>query len=173
VERLKSEPVPENELAKVKNAVLANSFRRLQNPFFLMVQILFYEGWGDPGYLNTSAAKTLAVTAEDVQRVAKEYLTVENRTVASYARKAGTVAEEVPPELADLPDPVKKGVLAQLKQIRASEDPAALEQALAMFAGQKEQVPPEIQPAMEVLEKAARERLDALRAAAPKKEGSK
>ena len=96
-ERLQNEPVPADELAKVKNAVLANSFRRLQNPFFLLVQLLFYEGWGDPYYLNTSAQRTLAVTAEDVQRVAKRYFTKENRTVATYNRKAGTAAEPEPP----------------------------------------------------------------------------
>ena len=50
---------------------------------------------------------------------------------------------------------------------------AWLEQALAMIGQQKEQVPEEIKPAMELLEKAARERLDQLKADAPKKEGAK
>jgi predicted Zn-dependent peptidase len=171
VERLQNEAVPAGELTKVKNAVLANSFRRLQNPFFLLVQLLFYEGWGDVNYLNTSAAKTFAVTAEDVQRVAKRYLTRENRTVATYARKAGAAAEETPPELAALPEQLRSSVLAQLRQIRAIDDPARLEQALAGIAEQKEQVPPEIRPALELMEKAARERLAEL--AAAKKEEAK
>jgi predicted Zn-dependent peptidase len=172
-ERLQREPIPADELAKVKNAVLANSFRRLQNPFFLLVQLLFYEGWGDPYYLNTSAQRTLAVTAEDVQRVAKEYFTKENRTVATYARKAGTAAEPEPPELAEIPGPMKAQVIAQARQIRAAEDPAMLEQAIAALAAQKEQVPPEVKPALDYLEKTARERLEELKAGGVKKEESK
>ncbi|MEZ5314139.1 MAG: pitrilysin family protein [Thermoanaerobaculia bacterium] len=170
VERLQNEPVPAAELQKVKNSVLADSFRRLQSPFFLLVQILFYEGWGDSGYLNTSAEKTLAVTAEDVQRVAKEYFTRDGRTVATYARKAGSVAEEVPPELAGLPDQVRNGVMAQLRQIRTVEDPAQLEQLLGMVEQQMDAVPPEMKGAIDLLGKAARARLDELSAAAGKEE---
>ena len=173
VERLKSEPVPAEELQKVKNSVLADSFRRLQSPFFLLVQILFYEGWGDAEYLNTSAEKTLAVTAEDVQRVAREYLTRDGRTVATYARKAGSVVETVPPELADLPDPVKNGILAQMKQIRAITDPAQLEQILTNIGEQKGAVPPEMKGAMELLETVTAETLDKVKAGAAAKEESK
>jgi predicted Zn-dependent peptidase len=173
LERLKSEPVPAEELQKVKNAVLADSFRRLQSPFFLLVQLLFYEGWGDPNYLNTSAANTLAVTAEDVQRVARKYFTRETRTVATYQRKAGSVAEEVPAELAGLPEPMKNAILAQLKQLRAMEDAAQLEQALAMAEQQRGAVPPEMRPVIELMERTARERLEQLRAEAGTKEDSK
>jgi predicted Zn-dependent peptidase len=171
LERLQNEPVPAEELQKVKNAVLADSFRRLQSPFFLLVQLLFYEGWGDSDYLNTSAQKTLAVTAEDVQRVAKKYFTREGRTVATYQRKAGSVAEEVPAELAGMPEPMKSGVMAQLKQIRAVEDAAQLEQMLAAVAQQKEQVPAEMKPVVELMERTARERLEQLKSGAAKEEG--
>ena len=70
------------------------------------------------------------MTAEDVQRVAKQYFTAENRTVASYNRKAGTAAEEIPAELAALPPQVQQQVMAQIRQIRQIEDPAMLEQML-------------------------------------------
>ena len=173
LERLQNEPVPADELQKVKNAVLADSFRRLQTPFFLLVQLLFYEGWGDPNYLNTSAANTLAVTADDVQRVAKKYFTRETRTVATYQRKSGSVAEEIPAELAGMPAPMQSAVMAQLKQLRAIEDAAQLEQALAMAEQQKAGVPPEMLPVIELMERTARERLEELKAAAAKKEGSK
>ncbi len=92
LERLKSERVPDAELQKVKNQVVAGSFRNLQSPFSLLVQLLFYEGWGDWRYLNTWSEKTLAVTADDIQRVAARYFTRENRTVASYERKVGGAA---------------------------------------------------------------------------------
>ena len=167
--RLETESVPADELRKVKNQVVAGSFRNLQNPFFLLVQLLFYEGWGDWTYLNTWAERTTAVTAEDVQRVAQKYFTRENRTVATYLRKAGSVEESVPPELAGLPADVRQGVMARLAQIRAFEEPAPLEQMLAGMAEQKAAVPPELVPAIELLERAARERLAEL--AAAKEEG--
>jgi predicted Zn-dependent peptidase len=164
--KLRDEPVPAEELQKVKNQVVAGSFRNLQNPFFLLVQLLFYEGWGDWTYLNTWSERTTAVTAEDVRRVATKYFTPENRTVATYVRKAGAAAEPEPPELAGLPPEVRRGVTAQLGQIRAATDPAALEQLLAGLAAQRGAVPPEILPALDLLERAARERLAELQAAA-------
>ena len=109
LERLANEPVPPEELQKVKNQTMAASFRNLQSPFFLLVQLLFYDGFGNWRYLNTWSERTLAVTAEDVQRVAKRYFTKENRTVATYLRKAGTASESVPPELAGGPRPLLPG----------------------------------------------------------------
>lgn len=166
LERLATEPVPADELQKVKNQVVAGSFRNLQNPFFLLVQLLFYEGWGDWTYINTWADKTLAVTAEDVQRVAAKYFTKENRTVATYLRKAGTAAEPLPAELAGLPPQAQQAISAQLKQIRASADPAELEQVLAAVAQQKGAAPPQFAPAIALIERTAQERLAELRAGA-------
>jgi len=171
IERLRDEPVPAEELQKVKNRVLADSFRRLQSPFYLLLQLLWYDGQGDWRYLNESAGRTLAVEAADVQRVVARYLTRENQTVATYLRKAGSAAEPVPPELAGLPDAVQKGVQAQLKQVRAAEDPAQLEQLLSTLEQQKGAVPAEMRPALDLMEAAARERLETLRAAA--EEGTK
>ena len=64
--------VAARELQKVKNQSLANSFRRLQSNFYLLLQLLFYDVLGDWEYLNTSPAKIQAVTADDLLRVAKE-----------------------------------------------------------------------------------------------------
>jgi len=166
LERLKSEPVPAEELQKVKNQIAADAFRRLENPFFQLIQLLFYDGWGDWNYINTWADKTLAVSPEDVQRVAEKYFTKENRTVATYLRKAGTAAEPVPEELADLPPQLQQQVMAQIRQVRQVEDAAQLEQMLGQMAAQKAQVPPEFQKVLEILEREARARLDVLQAAA-------
>jgi len=163
LERLQREPVPDAELQKVKNQVVAGSFRNLQNPFFLLLQLLFYEGWGDWSYLNTWAERTLAVTAEDVQRVASRYFTLENRTVATYRRKAGSRAEPVPEELAALPAAAQQGILAQLREIRTTASAADLEQLLASLAEQKAAVPPEFAPALELMGRAAAARLAELR----------
>ncbi len=45
---------------------------------------------GDWRAINESGAKYQAVTAADVQRVVKAYLTKENRAVATYTRKVET-----------------------------------------------------------------------------------
>ena len=53
-----------------------------------MIQLLEYDGLGDWRFLDTYAEEVDAVTAEDVQRLAREYLTRENRTVGVFLRKA-------------------------------------------------------------------------------------
>jgi predicted Zn-dependent peptidase len=46
---------------------------------------LFYD---NPGLINTRAEQIAAVTAADVQRVARQYLTPQNRTVVVTMPKA-------------------------------------------------------------------------------------
>ena len=104
IEKLQKEEVPAEELQKVKNAYKANAYRRLASPFFVMVQLLAYEGLGDWRYINTSAETADAVTAADLQRVAQKYLTRENRTVGVFLRKEGGAAAAEDPELAALPE---------------------------------------------------------------------
>jgi predicted Zn-dependent peptidase len=163
LERLQSEPVPDLELQKVKNQIAADAFRRLESPFFLMLQLLWYEGTGDWTYLNDWAEKTLAVTAADVQRVAREYFAPENRAVGLYHRKAGTAAEELPPEVAALPAEAQVRVKAQISQLRGVEDPAQMEQIVATLEGQRGEVPEPMRAAFEVVLKVAQERLAELR----------
>ena len=109
--------------------------------------------------MNEWADATLAVTEEDIKRVARQYLVPTNRAVAHYTRKAGTSAEPVPAELADLPEAVQRQILAQIRQIRESTDRVALEGALEQFAAMRSQAPPPMQGAMEYVEQAIRERL--------------
>ncbi|MEJ2083246.1 MAG: pitrilysin family protein [Acidobacteriota bacterium] len=111
LERLKTEPVQDHELQKLKNNELADSFRRLQSNFYLLIQLVFYDSDGDWHYINDSSPKLLAVTAADIQRVADQYLTAENRSVAWYERKKGTQADE-DPELAALPAQMKPMIKA-------------------------------------------------------------
>lgn len=90
LERLKVERVPERELQKVKNQVVAASLRNLENPFFLTLQLLFYEGIGSWRHLEEWPERTLKVAAEDIERVAVRYFTRENRTIARYERRQGS-----------------------------------------------------------------------------------
>jgi predicted Zn-dependent peptidase len=164
LQRLQDEPVGAEELQKVKNQIAADAFRRLESPFFLMLQLLFYDGLGDWSYLNDWAERTLAVTAADVQRVAGQYFAAENRAVGLYNRKAGTAAEQLPPEIAALPAEMQQMVQGQLRQLRQVADVAQMEGIVAQIEAQRGQVPAEMSAAFEVILKAAQERLAELRA---------
>ena len=94
VEKLKREPVPAEELQKVKNNFAAAEYRRLSANFPILVQLLVNDGDGDWREVNEAGPKIQAVTAADVQRVANQYFTRENRAVAIYTRKAGEAKEE-------------------------------------------------------------------------------
>ena len=163
IERLGTEPVGERELQKVKNQELADSFRRLQSNFFLLLQLIIYDSNGDWRFLNDAPAKLQAVTAADIQRVARQTFTAERKSVATYIRKAGGTAED--PELAALPAQVKAMVKQQLAQIEQISDPAQLEQVLGQLRQMQGQVPPQMKPAIDLMLKRAEQKLDALRAA--------
>ncbi|MBL0922602.1 MAG: insulinase family protein, partial [Phycisphaerales bacterium] len=163
LEDLQNNPVSERELQKVKNRVAADSYRRLQSNFFLLVQLGLYEALGGWEYINEAPARLQAVTAEDIQRVAKQYFAPTNRAVALYNRKAGAPTED--PELAALDPQMKAMVKQALSQLSAVEDPAELEQAIAQMEGQAAQVPPQFKPAFDIILRKARERLSTLQPA--------
>jgi predicted Zn-dependent peptidase len=166
LERLQREPVPAEELQKVKNQIAADAFRRLESPFFLLLQLIFYEGMGDWQYLNFWADRTQEVVAEDVQRVARQYLTPENRTVGLYFRQEGAAAaEELPAELAELPPEMRSMVAAQIRQLRQVEDSAQLGAIVAQLEQQRNDAPEPMQPIFDLLARVAQERLRELAAA--------
>ncbi len=167
IELLKDEPVPERELQKVKNQSLADSYRRLQSNFFLLLQLLLYDVWDDWQFLNDSPAKIQAVTAGDVQRVANTYLTDTDRNTLWYYRTEGTDED---PDLAALSGQAKAMAKSALAQINQIDDPAELEQGLQQMQAMKGQAPPEFQPAIDLMIKKAIERLEMLQAAAGEEE---
>jgi len=167
IEILKTQPVPERELQKVKNQSLANSYRRLQSNFYLLLQLLLYDVWDDWQFLNDSPAKIQAVTAEDVQRVANTYLTDTDRNTMWYFRTEGTDED---PELAALSGQGKAMAKSALAQINQVTDAAELEQGLAQMKAMKAQAPPEFQSAIDLIIKRATERLEMLQAAAGEEE---
>jgi len=158
--KLAGEPAGEHELQKVKNQELANSFRRLQSNFFLMLQLLLYDSTDTWHFLNDAPAKVQAVTAADIQRVAREYFTPENRTVAVYLRKPGGAPED--PEIAALAPRAKAWVKQQLAQIEQINDRPALEQMLQQLQELDSRVPPQMKPAVGLVMRRAQERLEAL-----------
>jgi len=96
VERMKSEPISDRELQKAKNQVEAD-FVFTQDSVHRMASLL--------GALESVASWTLLgkyldgirqVTAADVQRVARQYLTPENRTVGTLVPLKAETAQAPP-----------------------------------------------------------------------------
>ena len=82
IERLKSELVSPEELAKAKTRARASLVRQLASNSGLAAQLTFYQVIsGDWRNLFRQLDKIDKVTAEDIQRVAGEYFTTRNRTV--------------------------------------------------------------------------------------------
>ena len=159
VERIQKEPVPAEELQKIKNQSAANQFRGLQSNFGLMVQLLLRDanrGWAT---INTDPARVQAVTPEDIRRVANKYFTTENRTVGIYRTKGGGAAED--PALAGLSDQEK----AQVRQLRAMLPQMNAEQVRGILAQVEQRgasAPAERQKGIQLLKKMLEDRLKQL-----------
>jgi zinc protease len=95
IRRLAAEGVTEHELQKAKNLIKAQYLDRLQTNLgraMVLAEFLLFDG--DPGLINTELERYLAVSAADVQRVARHYLSTEKRTIveaipAAPAAKGG------------------------------------------------------------------------------------
>jgi predicted Zn-dependent peptidase len=82
IEKLKAELVTPEELEKAKTRARAGLIRQLDSNSGLAAELTFYEVvTGDWRNLFKRLDQIDQVTAEDIQRVAKEYFTTKNRTV--------------------------------------------------------------------------------------------
>ena len=87
IERLKTEPVSQWELEKMRNQVDASLIRSLESNNGLAFRIANSESiTGNWRYFMESREALKKVTAEDIMRVANTYLTKRNRTVAFITR---------------------------------------------------------------------------------------
>jgi len=89
IERLKAGPISDMEIERARNA----SRRRFTNTVSTSLSLArslaeFALYYGDPGRINTRWDQLAKFNAADVQRVAKAYLTPENRTVVISHPKA-------------------------------------------------------------------------------------
>ena len=90
IEKLKTEPVSAQELAKAKTRIRAGLIRQLDSNSGLAAQLTFYEVvTGDWRNLFKELDKIEKVTAADVQRAAQTYFTTKNRTVGVIETASG------------------------------------------------------------------------------------
>ena len=155
MERLKTEPVDERELQKVKNQNAASNFRQLQGNFFLMYSMLMREAYRGWETLNTDPPLYDAVTADDIMRVAGTYFEPENRTVAIYYREASDEAPD--PRLAGL-DPEEQQQVRQMEAMIGQLNAEQVGQFIAQFEQMSSQAPPENQDMVAVVLELLRER---------------
>src|SRR5690606_33201365 len=88
IEKLKTEPVSAEELQKAKNQIEAVFYMGNQSNNAKANQLGYYQTvLGDYEQMFTEADKYNAVTAEDIMRVAKEYLTDRKRTVVTVIQE--------------------------------------------------------------------------------------
>ncbi len=103
LERLKAEPVTAKELERVLNNLDADMVRALRSNSGLASQLALYQTVaGDWRYVIKARDKVAAVTPADIQRVATQYFTKSNRTVATLIKKPAEkqVATSAPGEVA-------------------------------------------------------------------------
>jgi predicted Zn-dependent peptidase len=158
IEDLKSNPVPEEELQKVKNQLRVRTIRFMD--IMSGIGILFYLGsnaaMGDWTEANNNPKMNDMVTAEDVQRVATTYFADDQRNVLIINTKGGG-------EGGGGEDP---RFAQAVQMITSMTDAARLEQMIGMFSMRLDQVEdPEEKAAMEKLLKIAKDHLEKLKAA--------
>ena len=87
LERLKSEKVDAASLERVKTKIRAGLIRSLDSNSGLAEQLTYYHvNYGNWRKLFTGIEEINRVSADDVQRVARQYFTTESRTVVSTIR---------------------------------------------------------------------------------------
>ncbi len=160
IENLKKNPVPDEELQKVKNQLRVQKIRFMD--LMSGMGILFVLGSnaakGDWTEANNNSDMCDLVTAEDVQRVANTYFTDDQRNVLIINSKATADdegGEAMDPQMAQI-----------VQMIKGSKDAGRLEQMIGMFSAQLDQIEdPKEKKKMEKMLKIASERLKELKAA--------
>lgn len=168
LKRVQDELVSDEELQKVKNGVAADSYRNLQANFRLLVGMAYSEALGGWEEINENPKKLQAVTAADIQRVARKYFDESNRSVATYLRKSAGGTTEEDPDIAKLPAPMQARARQMVAQLMKDEDLEGLQAGLAQMATQAEQVPAQMKPMFDLMLKKMKERIAQLEGKATK-----
>jgi len=160
VNDLKNNPVPDEELQKVKNQLRVQKIRFMD--IMSGIGILFYMGqnaaFGDWTEANNNPAKCDLVTADDILRVANKYFADDQRNVMIINSKSGPEDESEGGE-----DPQ---FTQAVQMIKSMTDATRLEQMIGMFSSRVDQVEDPVEKAqMEKLLKVATEHLKTLKAA--------
>ena len=89
INRVKTEPISDREFQKLRNQIESNFVQQNSTVAGRAESLADYHVYyGDANLINTELARYMKVTKEDIQRVAKQYLTKDNRVVLHYLPKS-------------------------------------------------------------------------------------
>jgi len=151
--------VTAEELQRFKNASQVGLYGRLETNTGIRETLAQFLAVGTVDDFKKVQQAIQSLTADDVKRVAGQYLVKENRNVLITTRKASAVPDD--PELAALPEMMRDRVRTQADALMKM-DKDQLKERLAAIEAQAAQVPPQAKPAMDYLLKKGRERLQKL-----------
>jgi predicted Zn-dependent peptidase len=132
INRIRDEAVPAKELDDAKRAIVGGFALRLEQPQTILSNLVDVKLFGlAADYWDTYPAQISAVTAEDVQRVARKYLTLERMQIVAVG-DAGKIAESLKKYGAvEVFDTEGRPVMAKKEMDKGEMSPAAS----AGFAG--------------------------------------
>ena len=139
---------------------LTRTWRRLDGNFFQMIRYGAAEATGSWRDADRIDQEIQAVTAADVQRVAKKYFTKENRAVAIWTRLASAEPED--PALAGLDPQAKQMVQRSLARLDGLTTAGEVEEMLARLEQMGGRMPAEMKPALDYVRAKGQEKLTAL-----------
>ncbi len=95
IAKVKNEPIPDKEFQKLKNQI-ENNFVSSNSTVQGIAESLadYHVYFGDANLINSEIDRYMAVTKEDIMRVAKKYLVPENRVSLTYLPKSAQKTPE-------------------------------------------------------------------------------
>lgn len=95
IDKVKNELITEKEFQKIRNQVESQFVQQNASAVGIAEQLANYHVYyKDANLINTEIDRYMKVTREDLQRVAKKYLTKENRVVLQYLPKSAQTKPE-------------------------------------------------------------------------------
>ncbi|MEQ8423481.1 MAG: pitrilysin family protein [Cyclobacteriaceae bacterium] len=89
IKKVQDELISENEFQKIRNQIESSYVQKNSSMIGIAEQLADYHVYyGDAGLINTELERFMKITREDLQRVAKKYLTKQNRVVLHYLPKS-------------------------------------------------------------------------------------
>lgn len=148
IEELKKEPPTEREMQRLRNQIDAEIVRAMGSNLGMAFRLAIHTALtGDWRSCLTEVEKQKKVKAEDISRVAREYLTPQNRTVATLVKVSKQVEEGEQEEEIDLralmqwvsqlPEEQRREIFMRVQSMNEEERKAFAKELMKMMKSQK------------------------------------